>query len=79
MRVFLRHLPFTLEMVALAFMIVALARPRDTESYNVNKLEGIDIMLVLDASGSMMARDLKPNRFEAAKEVAKHFIAPTII
>ncbi|KXB36770.1 von Willebrand factor type A domain protein [Bacteroidales bacterium KA00251] len=74
-RVFLRHLPFTLEMVALAFMIVALARPRDTESYNVNKLEGIDIMLVLDASGSMMARDLKPNRFEAAKEVAKHFIA----
>lgn len=71
----LRHLPFILEMLAFTCMVIALARPRDTDSFNVDKIEGIDIMLVLDASGSMMARDLKPNRFEAAKEVAQHFIA----
>lgn len=74
-RVYVRHLPFSLEMIALAFLIVALARPRNTDSFNEKKIEGIDIMLALDASGSMLAMDLEPNRFEAAKAVASTFIA----
>lgn len=74
-RVALRHTPFALEMLALAALIVAFARPQDTSHYNEKEIEGIDIMLALDASGSMMAMDLEPNRFEAAKEVAATFIA----
>ncbi len=74
-RVYMRHAPFILELLAFAFIIVALARPRDTSSINEKKIEGIDIMLALDASGSMMAMDLEPNRFEAAKTVAADFIS----
>ncbi len=70
----LRHLPFALRMIALIFLIVALARPQNfSAGQNVNA-EGIDIAMVLDISGSMMAEDFKPNRLEAAKDVIDNFI-----
>ena len=74
LRTHLRHLPFALEMLALGALIVALARPQNTNSWQKDNVEGIDIMLAIDASGSMMAMDLQPNRFVAAVEVAQKFI-----
>ncbi|MCL6494396.1 MAG: VWA domain-containing protein [Ignavibacterium sp.] len=68
------HLPFFLRLLALALLIIALARPQDfTTGTNVNT-EGIDIAIVLDISGSMLAEDFKPNRLEAAKQVVDKFI-----
>ncbi len=73
-RVKLRHLPFILRMAALSVLIIALARPQNfTAGQNVNA-EGIDISIVLDISGSMLAEDFKPNRLEAAKKVIDSFI-----
>lgn len=73
-RVKLRHLPFILRMIALGFLIIALARPQNfTAGQNVNA-EGIDISMVLDISGSMLAEDFKPNRLEAAKNVIDNFV-----
>jgi Ca-activated chloride channel homolog len=70
----LRHLPFGLRLAGIALLIVALARPQSTsEGQNVTT-EGIDIVLVLDISGSMLAEDFRPNRIEAAKAVAERFI-----
>lgn len=74
LRAKLRHLPFVLEMLALGALIVALARPQNTDSWQKDSIEGIDIMLAIDASGSMLAMDLQPNRFVAALEVAQKFI-----
>lgn len=73
-KVYLRHLPFVLRMVAIAILIVVLARPQSTNSWQNSSTEGIDIMLTMDISGSMLAEDLKPNRLEAAKDVAASFI-----
>lgn len=61
-------------MVAVALLIVILARPQSTNSWSNSSTEGIDIMLAMDISGSMLAQDLKPNRLEAAKDVAASFI-----
>ena len=72
--VYLRHVPFVLRMVAVALLIVILARPQSTNSWSNSSTEGIDIMLAMDISGSMLAQDLKPNRLEAAKDVAASFI-----
>lgn len=69
-----RHLPTALRMGAVALGIVALARPQVQDVLRTNAAEGIDIMLVLDASSSMQAEDFQPNRFEAAREVASTFI-----
>lgn len=69
--VYLRHVPFVLRMVAVALLIVILARPQSTNSWSNSSTEGIDIMLAMDISGSMLAQDLKPNRLEAAKDVAR--------
>ncbi len=69
-----RHLLFVLRLIGCAFLILALARPQLVVSKKMIRSEGIDIMLVLDISGSMFARDFVPNRLEAAKNVAKHFI-----
>ena len=74
-RYWLRHLPFVLRLAALALLIVALARPQDVERLSRTNTEGIDIMLALDVSGSMLARDFRPDRLEAAKEVAGSFIS----
>lgn len=73
-RIYLRHSVFALEMIALSLMIVAMARPQKSSvSKNVN-VEGIDIMLAMDISSSMLACDLKPDRLEAAKMVASEFV-----
>ena len=74
-RHYLFHLVFALRCFALLFLIIAIARPQSTNSYRSEATEGIDIMLSLDISGTMLAEDLKPNRLEAAKEVATKFIA----
>ena len=74
-RYYLRHLPFVLRAAAFALLIVALARPQDIEQNVRSNTEGIDIMLAIDVSGSMLARDFKPDRITAAKEVAGSFIA----
>jgi Ca-activated chloride channel family protein len=73
-RIYLRHFPFVLRIVAFTFLVIALARPQTTNSWNTSTTEGIDIMLSLDISSSMLAMDLKPNRIEAAKDVAAAFI-----
>lgn len=69
-----RHAPFILRMLLLAVLIVALARPRTSASGQDIYTEGIDIAMLLDISGSMLAEDLKPNRIDAAKKVASDFI-----
>jgi len=70
----LKHLPFILRMVALGLLIVALARPQSFTSGENVSTEGIDIAMVLDISGSMLAEDLKPNRLNAAKNVIDDFV-----
>ncbi len=74
-RVYLLHAPFVLRMIALTLVIIVLARP---QSFNVTKdveTEGIDILLSLDISSSMLAQDFKPNRLEAAKDIAIQFVS----
>lgn len=74
-RSYLRALPFALELLALASMILALARPQDSSHWEERSIQGIDLVLAMDLSGSMQALDLKPNRFEAARDVANEMIA----
>ncbi len=74
MRIRLMHLPFVLRMLAISLIIIAIARPQSSNSWSTEKTEGIDIMIALDISGSMMAEDFKPNRLEASKSVANEFI-----
>ena len=69
------HLPFVLRCAAFVALVVALARPQTIEEQSRTNAEGIDIMLSIDISGSMLARDFKPDRITAAKEVAGEFIA----
>ena len=69
-----RHLLFGLKMAALALLIVALARPQSSSTNSTSNIEGIDIVMAMDVSGSMLARDLKPDRLTAAKEVASDFV-----
>ncbi len=69
------HLPFILRTLALILLIVALARPQSFSSGENVYTEGIDIAILLDISGSMLAEDFKPNRLDAAKEVIDEFIA----
>ncbi|MBQ5402254.1 MAG: VWA domain-containing protein [Bacteroidales bacterium] len=71
----LRHLPFLLRLAALALLIVAIARPRDSKNFEKVDTEGIDIVLDMDVSTSMLARDFKPDRIGAAKDIAIEFIA----
>ena len=66
---------YVLRVVAVAALVVALARPQSKMSRQEMKVEGIDIVLAMDVSGSMLAEDFKPNRLEAAKKVASDFIA----
>lgn len=70
----LRHVPFILRTLAISCIIIALARPQASNSWRTQNTEGIDIMMALDISGTMLAEDLKPNRLEAAKAVASEFI-----
>lgn len=73
-KVYLRHSCFGIEMAALALLIVAMARPQSSSTGENITIEGIDIVLTLDVSTSMLAQDLKPDRLEAAKNVAADFI-----
>jgi len=74
-RQYLYHLLFVFRVLTVLLLIVALARPQSTSSSQDVTIEGIDIVLAMDISGSMLAEDLKPNRLEAAKQVAEEFIA----
>ncbi len=71
----LRHLPFVLRLFAVAFLIIAAARPQSFSTGENIYTEGIDVAMVLDISGSMLAEDFKPNRLEAAKNVIDEFIS----
>ncbi|WP_075557545.1 MULTISPECIES: VWA domain-containing protein [Parabacteroides] len=73
-KVYLRHVPFILRMAAVAVLIIILARPQSTNSWQNTSTEGIDIVMAMDISSSMLAQDLKPNRLEASKDVAASFI-----
>jgi Ca-activated chloride channel family protein len=70
----LRNVPLTLRLLAIAVFIIALARPQSISDKQNISTEGIDIVLELDLSGSMLAEDFNPNRIEAAKQVASEFI-----
>ena len=72
---YLRHYPALTRSLAYALLIVALARPQSSMSWEDITTEGIDIVLALDISSSMLAEDLKPNRLQAAKKVAMNFIS----
>lgn len=70
-----KHVLFGLRLIALALLIIALARPRTVDvSTRTKTTSGIDIVMAIDVSASMLARDLKPNRLDALKEVAADFI-----
>lgn len=71
----LRHIEFGIRILAIVLLIVALARPQSTNNWEDTSTEGIDIILALDISGSMLARDFEPDRFEASKNVAIEFIS----
>ncbi len=74
-KIYLRHLIFALRMLTVAILIVVLARPQSTNSIRNVTTEGIDIVMTLDISSSMLAEDFKPNRLEAAKDVAIQFVS----
>jgi len=74
-RVYMRHLPFVLRMISVALIIIVIARPQSVNSWEETETQGIDIVLALDVSGSMLAQDLQPDRLQAAKKVASEFIA----
>jgi Ca-activated chloride channel family protein len=69
-----RHVPFILRVLSIALIIIALARPQASNSWRTQNAEGIDIMMALDISSTMMIDDVRPNRLEAAKAVASEFI-----
>jgi len=71
----LRHLPFILRTAALCLIIVAIARPRSSSDVEKIDTEGIDIVMAMDVSTSMLARDFEPDRLSAAKDIAIEFIA----
>ena len=75
MRVRLIHLPMVLRCICFVLIVIAMARPQTHYSWDNKTVEGIDIMLAMDVSTSMLAEDLKPNRMEAAKDVANEFIS----
>jgi len=74
-KLWLRHYPVLTRSLSFVFLIVALARPQSSTSWEDAVTEGIDIIIALDISSSMLAEDLKPNRLKAAKNVAVEFIS----
>ncbi len=72
---YFRHLAFIFRFIAIAAIILAIARPRSSEDFEKVNTEGIDIIFALDISTSMLARDFKPDRISAAKDIAIEFIA----
>jgi Ca-activated chloride channel family protein len=74
-RHYLRHLLFVLRLAAIAAVTVVIARPQNVDKWQSSSTEGIDIIMALDVSGSMLARDFNPDRLEASKNVATEFIS----
>ena len=74
LRVWLIHVPFVLRVAVVSLLALALARPQLSNRWQSESTEGIDIMMALDISGTMLGEDLKPNRLEAAKAVATEFV-----
>lgn len=74
-RLYLLNVPFLLRIVLFVLVVIILARPQAKHSWSDTDVEGIDIMLAVDVSTSMLAEDFKPNRVEGVKEVAQNFIA----
>lgn len=74
MKTVLRHVPFILRVLSIICLITALARPQTRNDQEMVSGEGIDIMLCMDVSGSMLAQDFSPNRLEAMKQVASEFV-----
>ena len=74
-RQYLRHLLFGLRIIGIGLLILVLARPQSTRNWQNVTTEGIDIVIALDISSSMLARDFQPNRLEASKSVATEFIS----
>jgi Ca-activated chloride channel family protein len=74
-RNWLRHILFAFQTAAITLLIIILARPQKTDKFQDITTEGIDIILTLDISGSMLARDFRPDRLEASKNVAIEFIS----
>lgn len=75
LKVYLRHIPFVLRLIIIALIIIVLARPQTTNTWKNVSSEGIDIILAIDVSGSMLARDFDPDRLEAAKNIGIKFIS----
>lgn len=73
-RVVMMHSLFVMRMLAIGLIIIALCRPQTHDHFRTSQIEGTDIILAVDISGSMMTPDFKPNRFEAAKDVATAFV-----
>jgi len=74
-RNYLMHIMFAMRVIAIATLIIIIARPQATDRFQDMSTEGIDIVLALDISGSMLARDFRPDRLEASKNVATEFIS----
>ena len=74
-RYYLRHIPFVLRCCALTLITVAIARPQSAEHYTNTTTDGIDIVLAVDVSTSMLAKDFTPDRLSVSKEVAAEFVA----
>lgn len=73
-RLYLLHVPFALRCAAIVLLTICLARPQLSNRWSKESTEGIDIMMAIDISGTMQAEDLRPNRLEAAKQVASDFV-----
>lgn len=71
----LRHVMFGVRLLAIGCLIIILCRPQSRDSWSTSETEGTDIVIALDVSTSMLAKDFKPDRFTAAKEVASQFVA----
>ncbi len=74
----LKNIPYYLKLVAFSLLIIAIARPQSSTKWEESTTEGIDIIISMDISGSMLAEDLKPNRLESSKNVAMSFISKRI-
>ncbi|MCX7861372.1 MAG: VWA domain-containing protein [Bacteroidales bacterium] len=73
-KIFAHHVLFAMQILSIILIIVALARPQTSNTWKDVETEGIDIVISLDVSGSMLARDFKPDRLEASKDIAAEFI-----
>ncbi len=73
-RIYSRHAVFVFRILALALLVVVMARPQSSQAWETQTTEGIDIIIAMDISGSMLARDFKPDRLEVAKETAQRFV-----